>query len=323
MTGGSRTAQSGLFWPSEQQRELLVVTLGEPLDAVSAWERLQPRFVLDELEPGSFDLMALAYHQLSAAGYHDPVVERMKSIYRREWVRANVQRKLTTEVATMLGELGVRALFIEGATLADRFFPTPGVRPSWSIDVFVEEEAAATVLAGLADAGWSRAPWSTNADASGPWGLVNGERSVCSVRTSFGPRPRRPGCSGAAVRGDVGVGRALPSRRDGAPRRRAALDALLRLRRWGAPAGADEPAVDPRRGDDPQRRGDRLRPARRNCPDAGPDRQAARGARLPRRAPGKSRSRRAPSRRSTRHRCRRASGLPTRSPPARSARPAR
>ena len=120
MRGGLRTPQSGLFWPSEQQRELLVVALGEPLDAVSAWQRLQPRFVLDELEPGSFDLMALAYHQLFAGGYHDPVVERMKSIYRREWVRANVQRKLTTEVAAMLGELGVRARLLHRGRDAGR-----------------------------------------------------------------------------------------------------------------------------------------------------------------------------------------------------------
>jgi Uncharacterised nucleotidyltransferase len=185
MRGGLRTSQSGLFWPSELQQELLVVALGEPVDAISAWRRLQPRFVLDELEPGSFDLMALGYYQLSAGGYRDPVVERMKSIYRREWVRANVLRKLTTEVATMLDEIGVRALFIEGATLADRFFPAPEVRPSWSIDVFVEEKAAGPALAGLANAGWSRAPWSANADAGGPWGLINGERGVCSVRASF------------------------------------------------------------------------------------------------------------------------------------------
>ena len=176
--------RSGNFWPSELAEGLLIAALGNPRDAVDAWQDLVPGFDLEELEPGCFDLLALIYRRLSASGYHDPVLERLKGVYRREWVRANVLLERTKEIATTLQAAHVDALLIEGTPLADRYFSAPGLRPSWFVDVFVAKSTARPALAALAEAGWS-AQTPPDLDAAGRWALFNRDRSVCVLRTSL------------------------------------------------------------------------------------------------------------------------------------------
>lgn len=175
---------TGTFWPSDAQRTLLKIALGPVDEAIPLWQGLQETFVLDELEPGSFDLMALVYHRLSAGEYDDPVVQRLKGIYRREWVRANLLGEHTREIAATLGEAGIRALYVEGSPLAERFYPERGLRPSWFVDVLVDEQATTTAREALATGGWT-APAVTGTDPDDPVALNNADRSVCVVRSSL------------------------------------------------------------------------------------------------------------------------------------------
>jgi Uncharacterised nucleotidyltransferase len=186
--GGSekrRRDLHGSFWPSEYQERLLTTALGSGEDAVRAWTELGPEFVLDDIEPGCFDVMPLVYRSLTKAGYRDPVVDRMKSIYRREWVRANVLRERTREVAATLRDARVTAVFVEGAPLAGRYFPAPGLRPSWFVDCFVDRSAATLALDALEDRGWHlAAPGIRRRDATRV-ALLDATRNACIVRTSL------------------------------------------------------------------------------------------------------------------------------------------
>src|SRR5205814_1172868 len=107
--------------------------------------------------------------------------DRLRGIYRREWLRANVLAERTKAVATVLREAGLEALFVEGAVVAARYYPALGLRPSWYVDVLARENDAPRALAALADAGWS-AP---DGDApTGRWAVADRDRIVCVVRTS-------------------------------------------------------------------------------------------------------------------------------------------
>jgi hypothetical protein len=173
------------FWPSERQEKLLLAALGSPTQAAQTWRALQSDFVLDELEPGSFDLMALIYRRLYEAGYHDSVVERLKGIYRREWVRANVMLERTREVAGALAEAGVDGLFVEGSPLSERFYPERGTRPSWYVDVLVEPRDFRGALAALAAIGWRPSADFDETTHSERVALLDPDRSVCVLRTTL------------------------------------------------------------------------------------------------------------------------------------------
>jgi hypothetical protein len=178
----ARSRLRGSFWPSDLQEQLLVVALGDSDAAAAAWRSIRGRFVLDELEPGSFDLMPLVYHRLAELLPDEPLLERLKGVYRREWVRANLLVERTKEVAAILGASGVPALFIEGAVLATRYYPMPALRTSWFVDVLVEPGEAMGALRSLTAAGWAPPPPGTPSRQR--WALSHPDRTVCVVRTA-------------------------------------------------------------------------------------------------------------------------------------------
>ena len=172
----------GSFWPSDLQEQLLVVALAEPKAAAAAWRSLRPTFMLDELEAGAFDLMPLVYHRLAEALPDEPLLQRLKGVYRREWVRGSLLVERTKDVAAVLGAADIPALFVEGAVLAVRYYPAPGLRTSWFVDVLVERRDTTPALAALVAAGWS--PPSSDGPPRQRWALIDPDRTVCVVRTA-------------------------------------------------------------------------------------------------------------------------------------------
>lgn len=176
---------SGAFWPSPLQEQLLICALAGPQEAVGAWREAAQRFNLDELEPGSFELMPLAYQNLSAAAHEDDaLLARLKGIYRRAWVRNNLLLDRTGATAEALRAAGIRALFIEGATFAARYYPDLGLRPTSFITLLVDEDAAPAALARLARSGWLEPPGAGPA-TGGPRSLYDRDGNVCLLRTSI------------------------------------------------------------------------------------------------------------------------------------------
>lgn len=178
----SRRNRIGSFWPSALQERLLVVALDDPDAAVAAWEELQPRFELDRLERGSYELMPLIYRNLARGGYEEPALSRLKGIYRKTWVANNLLAERTGAVAETLREAGVSALFVEGVILAARFYPELGLRPTSAVDVLVDERDGPAALAHLARTGWHE-----RADSAGRLFptryLVDESKSLCLLRT--------------------------------------------------------------------------------------------------------------------------------------------
>ena len=173
---------AGRFWPSALQERLLRVALEDPEAAGASWQELRPHFSLDELERGSFELLPMIYRNLTRSGHEDPLLPRLKGIYRKTWVTNNLLVERTRDLGDALRDAGIRALFIEGVMVARRFYPELGLRPSSSVDVLVDDRDAAAALDGLAHAGWHERPGS--AKGSGVVRhLFDRGGNVCVLRT--------------------------------------------------------------------------------------------------------------------------------------------
>src|SRR5439155_10104749 len=146
--------RTGRFWPTPLQEQLLLAALGDPEDAAAAWRGLPPSFSLDELEPGSFELMPLIYRNLSSAGHRDSVLPRLKGIYRRTWARNNLLLERTREDADALRMAGIPALLLEGVTLALRYYPDLGSRPTTYLHFVVGKDDEVAAVARLERIGW-------------------------------------------------------------------------------------------------------------------------------------------------------------------------
>jgi len=171
------------FLPTLLQRHMLRVALGAPEDADRTWGELRPRFSLDELEPGAFELLPLVHRALTDAGVEEPLLPRLRGIYRRAWVRNTLQLDRARRTAAVLEEAAIPALFLHGAVFADRFYPDLGLRPTSATHVLIDPERLQNAL-------WRalRVGWGTRVDApAGPDGrryLFDDEGSVCVLQPS-------------------------------------------------------------------------------------------------------------------------------------------
>ena len=180
----TRQTRRGTFWPTPLQQQLLVAALADPPEAVAAWRALRPSLTFDELEPGSFELMPLVYRQLTAGGADDDLLSRLKGVYRKSWLVHNLLLERTKDTALALEEAGIRALFIEGAPLAVRYYPEPGLRYTSNVDVLVDDGALPAATAALAQASWFARP-QMGAGFGGRHHLFDRDGHACVVRPSL------------------------------------------------------------------------------------------------------------------------------------------
>ena len=186
-------SQTGTHWPTELQEQLLVAALADPEPAAAAWRAAQPRFSLDVLEQGSYDLLPLIYRNLAEAGLDDPLLPRLKGIYRKTWVTNNLLLGRTRETHAALEEAGLQGVFMEGVVAAKRFYPELGLRPS-VVDVLVDVGDIDVAVAPLRRIGWRSPPGSPHPSARVAY-LYDTAGNVCVLRTrlatDFVPRAAR------------------------------------------------------------------------------------------------------------------------------------
>jgi len=112
------------------------------------------------------------------------LLARLKGIYRRAWVRNNLLLERTSATAEALGTAGIRALFVEGATLAACYYPELGMRPTMFVTLLVDEDAEAAALALLPRCGWHEPPGAGPVTGA-PRSLYDRDANVCLLRTSI------------------------------------------------------------------------------------------------------------------------------------------
>ena len=127
------TNPPGTIWPSDRQRLLLTAALADPPSAVAAWQEVRPQASIDEDELGAFQLLPLIYRNLRLAGHDDADLQRLKGIYRRAWARNNLFAERMKSITNTLDQNGIRAEFVEGVTIASRFYGELGLRPTSAI----------------------------------------------------------------------------------------------------------------------------------------------------------------------------------------------
>jgi hypothetical protein len=170
------------YRPTALQRQLLQIALGDPDTAGKAWRSLPAMFSLDDLEPGSFELLPLIYRNLAAAQPEDPELPRLKGIYRRSWVKNNLLLGRTSEIAEVLRDAGMPTLFLEGPTYAARFYGDLGLRPASSVHLLVPASAVDRASVRLARQGWAPRPGS---GAYPGWRLLfDRGGNICVLRSS-------------------------------------------------------------------------------------------------------------------------------------------
>jgi Uncharacterised nucleotidyltransferase len=142
---------TGSFWPSEQQELLLKAALLEPDEAIPAWRAARVVLDLDLLEAGSYSLMPLIYRRLREAEVDDPLLPRLKGIYRHTWSKNQIIRQEASVALQALARADIEALVVGGLSRL-RFYPEHGLRTMTEFELLCHPNDAGTALRAV---GWT------------------------------------------------------------------------------------------------------------------------------------------------------------------------
>ena len=147
----------GRVAPTAEQRLLLRAALLEGEPGRKAWERWRGETDIERLDTGSQRLLAQLYRNVQPHATGDPLLERLKGVYRHTW---SANRLLFRDARRLLGALAgadIRTVVLDGSALVTLYYRNHGTRAIDSIAVMISPDdvpGAARVLAGE---GWSSA----------------------------------------------------------------------------------------------------------------------------------------------------------------------
>jgi len=145
----------GGAWPTRNQELLLKAALFKGEECRSAWEQWKRQNDVEHLDDGSYRLLPLAYHNLSAQGIQDGLMVRLKSVYRYMLTRNHLMFHGLTPVLKAFEERGIKTMLLKGAALTLTHYKNYGLRPQLDIDVLVPETCANDANAYFRGSGWN------------------------------------------------------------------------------------------------------------------------------------------------------------------------
>jgi hypothetical protein len=150
--------RDGCFWPSEQQELLLRAALQKGREALDAWKEWRACVDIDDidrLDSGSYRLLPLLYRNLNNQGVQDPLMMRLKGVYRLTWYKNQMLFHTMANLLRSFRDAGIETMALKGAALTLLCYKDYGLRPMNDFDVLIRTEKANAAIRLLEAMGWT------------------------------------------------------------------------------------------------------------------------------------------------------------------------
>jgi hypothetical protein len=134
----------------------LKVTLAREDRAREAWSALGPILQIDELEVGSYGLLALLYRRLDGFGISPSMLPRLRGIYRKAWFGNRLALDLLRNALQVLGGASIPTMIANDAPAALLLYRDTGARPINELEIVIPPGTATTGVRALEEVGWRR-----------------------------------------------------------------------------------------------------------------------------------------------------------------------
>jgi len=154
---GTFKKRKGSFWPTQQQELLLLSALLKGSDAIDAWKEWRSRVDIDDidhLDPGSYRLLPLLYHNLKSLQAQDPIMMKLKGVYRLTWYKNQMLFHTIAGLLRSFQSAGIETMVLKGAALTFLCYKDYGLRPMNDFDVLVHTDQAMPAIRRLQKLGW-------------------------------------------------------------------------------------------------------------------------------------------------------------------------
>ena len=146
---------------------LLRAALLQDKESINAFREWQDSDDWEErLEPGSFRLLPLLYINMQKQGADDPIMGKLKGIYRQAWSKNQTLFHEMAGVIAYLQDAGIKTMLLKGASLSLLYYKNNGARPMADIDVLIPLKQIRPATDLLQKAGWTSPLPLTDLDVS-------------------------------------------------------------------------------------------------------------------------------------------------------------
>ena len=143
-------------FPSPGHELLLKAALFKADDAKQAW--LHWRATTDferDVDSGSQRLLPLVFHNLLEHRIDDPVMLRLKGMYRKTWSANHFLFRQTARILNLLQEAGIPVMVLKGVPLTILYYRNHALRPMHDMDIMVPISRAWNAIDVLKNNGWA------------------------------------------------------------------------------------------------------------------------------------------------------------------------
>lgn len=141
--------------PAPPQRQLLEAVLAPQARALDAWRQWRAAVDIDAVESASFRLLPLVYLRLKDLDPADPLLPRLRVIYRHTWFKNQLLFDRARQVLQRLGDAGISAMLLKGGAMALGHYRDPGARYMYDLDILVPPGDFSHAAQLLLAAGWT------------------------------------------------------------------------------------------------------------------------------------------------------------------------
>jgi hypothetical protein len=151
------TPPAGMLWPTQEQALILAAAVGPVAGATEAFTAWRSNADLEApFGREIFRLLPLVYDRMHRLGLDDPLMGRLKGVYRFSWYRTHALLHRTAPVVAALQAAGVDTLMLKGVPLLFTYYRNHALRPMSDIDVLVPPAQVRHAMAVLQAQGWRR-----------------------------------------------------------------------------------------------------------------------------------------------------------------------
>ncbi len=147
----------GNFWANEEQLLLLKSALLDKEAALAAFEQwcIEYSAKLDDIDPATHQLIPLVYRNLSIYPIKQPVFERLKGIYRRNWTFNHVfWKKISLTLKQLQAEAIQPIILLKGMAMMAAHYRDFGARVIGDLDILIPHHLVKPAATQLFAAGW-------------------------------------------------------------------------------------------------------------------------------------------------------------------------
>ncbi len=155
-----RVDKPRIWPPTPTQGQVLRAALLPSWQALAAWQAWCAEVDIERSHPdaGSYALLGLVGRNLGAAAPDDPMMGRLRGIWRRNWYINQGRMQAAVGVMETLQRADIGTLLLDGAAMIAAYYGDPGLRSLEAVTLLVRPIDAPCALVTLAGAGWQIHP---------------------------------------------------------------------------------------------------------------------------------------------------------------------